>query len=350
MEERTARDALRRSPSSSPEAIARLAARELLSRGEYMRYDVGDVHALHYAEACAAYGAARFAGLIGDNSLLEALAERYVKERLPPNTANHVDANVFGILPLELSMRLELESARANALREEGLAFADGQWAGARDDELSPQTRFWIDDMYMIASLQCQAYRATGKGVYLERAAMELDAYVRRLQRPEGLFFHGPEAPHFWGRGNGWVAAGLAELLSVLPDASPRKAGLVQAFKRMMEALLAHQAEDGMWRQLVDHAESWKESSATAMFGYAMAAGMRAGVLSAEPYGSASERAWGALSLYVDEKGRLAEVCAGTGQKDDVAFYLSRPRVTGDLHGQAALLWFACELMQADRG
>jgi len=346
MEERTARHAPGRKAAPSPEAIARLAVDDLLSRDEYMRYDVGDVHAIHYAEACAAYGAARFAGLPGDNAALEALAARYAKERLPPNTANHVDANVFGILPLELSMRLEPDSARSRALGEEGLSFADGQWAGARDDELSPQTRFWIDDMYMIASLQCQAYRATGKAVYLARAALELDAYAKRLQRPEGLFFHGPEAPHFWGRGNGWVAAALAELLSVLPDADQRKADLVRAFRRMMDALLAHQAEDGMWRQLVDHPEAWKETSATAMFGYAMAGGTRSGVLPVDLFRPACERAWEALSRYVDERGRLDEVCAGTGQKDDVSFYLERPRVKGDLHGQAALLWFASELIR----
>jgi len=28
-----------------------------------------------------------------------------------------------------------------------------------------------------------------------------------------------------------------------------------------------------------------------------------------------------------------------TGQQDDIEFYLKRPRVVGDLHGQAPVLW-----------
>jgi hypothetical protein len=47
----------------------------------------------------------------------------------------------------------------------------------------------------------------------------------------------------------------------------------------------------------------------------------------------------------VNAEGRLTDICAGTGQKDDAGFYLQRPRVTGDLHGQAPLLWFAYALL-----
>jgi len=43
---------------------------------------------------------------------------------------------------------------------------------------------------------------------------------------------------------------------------------------------------------------------------------------------------------------RLRGVCIGTGQSTDAAYYLGRPVVTGDLHGQAALLWTAAELLR----
>jgi unsaturated rhamnogalacturonyl hydrolase len=347
MEERERDGAEPRPAGASPAALGRKAVEDLLARDGFMRYDVGDVHALHYAEACAALGAARLSGLLGEARALERIAARYAPEGLPPNTANHVDANVYGVLPLELSLRLGPGHPATASLRDQGLAFADGQWADPRPDGLTSQTRYWIDDMYMIASLQAQAFRVTGKGVYLERAALELDAYVRKLQRPNGLFFHGSEAPHFWGRGNGWVAAGLAELLSVLEPSDPHRESLKDAFGKMMEALLRYQAEDGMWRQLIDHDEAWKETSSTAMFGYAMALGAAKGFLPGPAYGRAAEKAWRALASYVDESGRLREVCAGTGQEDDVAFYLARPRVVGDLHGQAALLWFASALIEA---
>ena len=99
-----------------------------------------------------------------------------------------------------------------------------------------------------------------------------------------------------------------------------------------------------MWRQLIDHPDAWKETSGTAMFGYAMAVGVRRGLLAEPAYADAVRRAWSALATYVGADGKLTEVCAGTGQSQDASYYLERPRLTGDLHGQAALLWFAAEL------
>ena len=99
-----------------------------------------------------------------------------------------------------------------------GLAFADAQWDNPTPDGLTVQTRWWIDDMYMITALQLQAYRATGDAKYLERAAREMVAYLARLQEPNGLFFHAPDVKHFWGRGDGWVAVGMTEMLRELPD------------------------------------------------------------------------------------------------------------------------------------
>ena len=314
--------------------LAEAAIVDLLAR-DYMLYEVGEVRALHYAEVCAAMAAAR----IGGTEDVRALARRYARDRVPENTANHVDANVFGILPLELYLRTGEERQFAW-----GMDFADGQWRGVPEDGLSTQTRFWIDDVWMIGSLQVQAYRAMGTGAYLDRAALTASAYLAKLQRPNGLFYHGPAAPHFWGRGNGWVAMGLAEILSELPAANRHRSRLVEGFHRMVDTLLNLQGDDGMWRQLLDHSDAWPETSCTGMFGYALSVGLRCGILDGSGVRAARDRAWAGLSAYVRPDGKVREVCAGTGQEDSVEFYLSRPRVVGDMHGQAALLLFAGSL------
>ena len=67
-----------------------------------MIYNTPTVHAVHYAEACTAYGAIKLAGLLKEDELLNKLSIRYdrvIDEKIP-NTANHVDVNVYGILPL----------------------------------------------------------------------------------------------------------------------------------------------------------------------------------------------------------------------------------------------------------
>src|SRR6266536_3598043 len=66
--------------------------------------------------------------------------------------------------------------------------------------------------------------------------------------------------------GDGWVAAGMTELLRSLPQNHPQRDRILTAYRKMMTSLLRYQRPDGMWRQLIDHREAWPESSSTAMF------------------------------------------------------------------------------------
>jgi len=331
--------------ASSPAQVGSVLSENLLGRAGFMRY--GD-HGLHYAEAGAAMGALRFAQATGDEALVSRLAGRY-GVLLDPGAdlvsdEPHVDFRVIGIVPLQVRLCGGGEEWLAR-----GLALADAQWQNPREDGLTPETRWWIDDLYMVGALQAQAFRATGDSLYADRAARFALAYVRKLQQPNGLFHHGPDAPFHWGRGNGWVAAGIAETLDVLPAGHPARDELLVVYRRMMDVLLAHQAPSGMWRQLVDMPESWEESSCTAMFAYAMQVGLRHDWLPAEGYKDAVARAWRALLRHVDDAGNLQEICVGTGQSRDVQYYLDRPRHAGDFHGQAPLLWLTGEMVEVGR-
>ena len=325
-----------------PELISRQVIDDLLSRPDFMMYNTGTVRAVHYAEACAGFGAVRLAGFLNDEERLKALSDRYMRvlDEEIENTANHVYVNVYGILPLEV-----YRHKKEKRFLDQGLNLAIGQWEKPLPDGLTSQTRYWIDDIWMIASLQIQAYRTTGELVYLERAALETDSYIQKLQQPNGLFYHGENAPFYWGRGNGWVAAGFAELLSELPESNTHYAPILAGYRKMMNALLEYQSADGMWHQLIDNKNSYKETSSTAMFGYAMTIGSKKGILKGEAYRDAYLKAWNSLTDYINEEGKISNVCVGTPKSDDVIFYLNRPTVTGDLHGQAPVLWFAYSLL-----
>ena len=327
----------------SIQSVSRKVIGDLLSRPGFMMYDTEYATAVHYAEVCTAFGAARLAGLLNDDTLVARLSDRYIKviEDTIENTANHVDANVYGILPLELYMQ-----DQDTVFYTQGMELANQQWENPLPNDLTSQTRFWIDDVWMIGSLQIQAYRATGDELYLNRAAGEIVAYLDSLQRPNGLFHHGEMAPFFWGRGNGWVAAGLAEVLSELPKDHPHYHRILEGYRKMMYSLLKYQAEDGMWRQLIDVESSWKETSCTGMIGYAISVGVKKGILPEEEFQSACQKAWLALTGYITEGGKIREVCVSTGQSTHMDYYLSRPSVTGDLHGQAPVLWFAYSLLK----
>ncbi len=317
-----------------------------------------------YPESCAWYGALTFAQLTHDASLTERLTRRFdslftTDANLLPK-ADHVDPSAFGAVPFELY--IETHDPRYLAI---GKAIADRQWAPPTPERLaalkpedraivdeavakglSQQTRFWIDDMYMITILQVQAYRATGDATYIDRGAREMVAYLDKLQQPNGLFFHAPDVPFFWGRGNGWFAVGMAEMLRSLPKDHPARPRILEGYHKMLATLLACQGPDGMWKQLIDHPESWAETSCTGMFAFAMITGVKNGWLDAAAYGPAAQKAWIALVGYIDDNADIHEVCEGTNKKNDYQYYMDRKRNVGDLHGQAPVLWCASAFLR----
>lgn len=328
-------------PGASPREVGYKLATNMLPRWIITKPSV------HYAEDSAWMTALKFAALIKDEQLRTALIRRFDPFLTPEGRKNismtrHVDHTIFGIVPLEIYIQ-----TKDTRYLEIGKMLADRQWEFPTPEGLSGETRFWIDDMYMITILQVQAYRATGDMVYLDRAALEMEAYLDKLQRPNGLFYHGPDYPFFWGRGNGWVAGGMAELLSELPKNHPRRPRILDGYRKMMSALLKYQDADGMWHQLIDHPESYKETSSTAMFTFAMVKGVKCGWFdNPTPYARAARKGWLALQKYIDADGNVDQVCIGTGQNKDIKYYLTRPTRKGDPHGQAPVLWCALALLQ----
>ncbi len=302
---------------------------------------------IFYGEVGTWYGALTFARLTKDEALRTELIKKF--EPLMPGGAeasripvrHHVDDSIFGIVPIEIGM----QTKDAKYL-DYGKSWADRQWENPQPDGLSAETRYWIDDMYMLTILQLQAYRATGDKKYLDRDALEMVSYLDKLQQPNGLFFHAPDVPFFWGRGDGWIAAGMAEILRDLPENHPQRARIMKGYKLMMAALLKYQGKDGMWRQLIDHDEAWPEASSSAMFTFGMITGVKHGWLDGPTYGPAARKAWIAVTGYIDQNGDTTSVCEGTNKLNSLDYYLARKRRTGDFHGQAPILWSASELLR----
>lgn len=328
------------SRADSPELHARKIAGDLLRHSSYFLYENGK--GLHYSEVFTAAASLKTSEILKDKSLQDSIVARYhelldVNSRLISDRA-HVDHNVQAVLPLAIYKLTGNEN-----YRKLGLKYADNQWAEIDSTGLTTQARWWVDDMYMIGMLQLSAYRATGDHTYLDRATKMLAAYLPKLQQPNGLFLHGPGAPYYWCRGNGWVAAVLAEILTDLPATDPNYKLIFGAYQKMMNALVVFQSENGMWRQLIDYQYSWGESSGTAMFAFAMTRGIDQGILKDEKYKISANKALNAILAHVNKAGQIREVCVGTNKMADRDFYLERPRIVGDFHGQAPLLWLINE-------
>jgi rhamnogalacturonyl hydrolase YesR len=131
----------------------------------------------------------------------------------------------------------------------------------------------------------------------------------------------------------------------------------MDAYKKMMAALLKYQGKDGLWQQLMDHPEAWSESSGSAMFAFAMVTGVKNGWLDGPTYGPAARAAWLGLVAKLDDNANILDVCGGTNKwstrnGDPVQYYLNRPNdnkiltSADELHGMAPMLWTATALLR----
>jgi unsaturated rhamnogalacturonyl hydrolase len=343
---------------SSPEEIGLRLAEHFLTTPHKSSGDVTSTATptqITYSEVCTWLGSLWFAEATKNEDLFGRLETRFLplfdteKNLLPP--PNHVDNNVFGSVPLEFYLQ-----THEKKYLDLGLYYADAQWTlpdssnpsekAYADRGYTWQTRIWIDDMFMITAVQTQAYRATGDRKYIDRAAREMVLYLDTIQLDNGLFYHSPEAHFSWGRGNGWMAAGMAEILRAMPADQPDRQRIMEGYKKMMASLLKYQAPGGMWRQVINDPEFWKETSSTAMFTYAFITGVKNGWLDEKAYGTAARKAWLSLVTYINEDDNLTDICEGTGTGFDRNYYMNRHRNTGDFHGQAPMLWCAAALLR----
>lgn len=342
---------------STPQEIGKKIAARYLSQPHQNFNRPTPPNVITYPETCSWFGALTFAKVTADKDLTAQLIKRFEplfgsRDTLIP-TPDHVDYTVFGAVPCELYIQ-----TKEQKYLDLGKRFADKQWAAPEGKRVTPesyrfynkglswQTRLWIDDMFMITAVQSQAYLATGDQKYIDRAAKEMVFYLDSLQQPNGLFYHAPDVPVFWGRGDGWMAAGMSFLLRVLPKNNPNRQRIMQGYQTMMASLLKYQAEDGMWRQIIDDPASWKETSCTGMFSFAFITGVKEGWLDKNIYGPAARKAWLSLIKYINADNDIIDVCEGTNKKNDPQYYLDRKKNIGDLHGQAPLLWCATALLR----
>lgn len=91
---------------------------------------------------------------------------------------------------------------------------------------------------------------------YLDPAALE-KLHLDKLQQPNRSLPRAGRAL-LLGRGDAWVAVGMAETLRSLPKNHPRRAHILKAYWKI-RFLLKYQAAEGMWRHLIDLPGAWPQ-------------------------------------------------------------------------------------------
>ena len=149
-----------------------------------------------------------------------------------------------------------------------------------------------------------------------------------------------------WGRANGWAILTMCEVLDVLPENHPSRNAILSLFKQHAIGLSKVQDKDGFWHQLLDHSDTYLESSATAIYTYCLAHGINKGWIDPLSFGPVVQLAWHAVESSVNEKGQVEGVCVGTGMGFDPAFYAYRPVHVMAAHGYGPVIWAGAEMIK----
>lgn len=209
--------------------------------------------------------------------------------------------------------------------------------------------QLWDDTLMMTVMPLAKIGKLLNRPSYIAEAKRQFLIHIKYLfDARTGLFYHGWEfnadqgkgaghnfADARWARGNSWVTIVIPEFIELLelqPE-DPIRVHLVDTLLAQVQALQRLQTSDGYWRTLLDHEDSYVESSATAGFAWGILKAVRKRYISAEFKGVA-EKAIAAVVAKIDGDGELQNTSFGTGMGDSLEFYKQIP-LTSMPYGQA---------------
>lgn len=211
----------------------------------------------------------------------------------------------------------------------------------------------WLDDMFMALPSMAVRSKYASDSKQLDEAANIATGFFKRMWMPEkNIFRHGyvedatRQPSMAWGRANGWAILTMSQLLDYLPENHPKRAQILEMFQKHASGLAELQGIDGFWHQLLDHPETYDETSATAIFAYAIAHGINQGWLDPVTFGPVAELAWQAVASKINEKGEVEDVVVGTGMGFDPAYYAYRPVSVKAAHGYGPVIWAGAEMIK----
>ena len=209
----------------------------------------------------------------------------------------------------------------------------------------------WCDALFMAPGVYTRLYTLTGNRKYMHFADSEFRATYNHLyDKDEDLFYRdsryiGQKEANgkkiFWGRGNGWVIGGLAEILKTLPaEDTEFRPFYLELYKEMSERLAGLQGKDGYWHASLLDPDSYPspETSATGFIVYGLAYGINQGYLPADKDLPVVKKGWEALTRAVETNGKLGWVQPVGADPKKVT------RDMTELYGTGAFLMAASEI------
>jgi len=237
----------------------------------------------------------------------------------------------------------------------------------------------WLDGMYMAMPFWARYAALFHEDSVFDDIAHQFAVIERHVRDPRtGLLYHGWDesgtekwvvrtgdmtsghSPNFWGRAMGWYGMALVDALDYFPAGHPGRDTLVGILRRYAEAV--RQVQDntsGIWWDVLDkpgQKANFPEASASAMFVYTLARGVRLGYLP-KRFGAGAESGYsGIKDEFISTVGRDLATVSGTVavsglggnpyRDGSYAYYTGEKVVDNDPKGVAAVLLAAVEMSE----
>ncbi|MBS1794421.1 MAG: glycoside hydrolase family 88 protein [Acidobacteria bacterium] len=237
--------------------------------------------------------------------------------------------------------------------------------------------QMWLDGLYMGEPFYAE-YSMVWNEDNWDDIANQFVWMEKHARDPKtGLLYHGWDeskeqkwanketgrSPHVWGRAMGWYAIALTDVLDYFPRNNPRRAELVAILNREAAAIAKYQDKAGLWYDIVDLAgkeKNYHESSASAMFVYALAKGVRQGNLP-DKFLATAQKGWAGIKKEfiketadgnLDWEGTVSVSGLGGNPYRDGSYeyYMSEKLRTNDAKGLGPAVMAAVEMENLERG
>jgi unsaturated rhamnogalacturonyl hydrolase len=169
----------------------------------------------------------------------------------------------------------------------------------------------WLDGAYMAEPFRAEYAVLFRQPAEFDDIAMQFLLMYDHMRDPKtGLLKHGWDeskqmpwadkqtglSPEVWARAMGWYAVALVDVLDWFKGEGPPYSKLVHVLQQVMTTVMKYQdAQSGLWWQVMDKANAkgnFQETSASAMFVYALAKSARMGYMPPAPCRTAAARGW----------------------------------------------------------
>ena len=264
----------------------------------------------------------------------------------------------------------------AYLLREQLKTHPRTEQGGYWHKQIYPE-QMWLDGLYMAGPFLAQFAQGFAEADIFDDVAHQIAIFERHARDPQtGLFYHAWDSsysqqwvnpqtgcsPHFWARAMGWFMMALPDILDYFPLDHPKREWIIQVFRDSAEAVLSVQDEvSGVWYQILDlgqRTDNYLEASASCMFVYALAKGVRMGYLDSTCLLAARRGYQGILDRFieVDERGwvNLNGIVSVGGlggipyRDGSFEYYISEPVVSNDYKGFGPFIMASLEIDHTD--